>query len=276
MDASPATSPRADLLLPTRLLDFDHPSLLRRIEQRGWGRLPEYERIGAIYDFVRDEIAFGYNVSDDLPASRVLADGIGQCNTKGTLLMALFRGAGIPCRFHGFTIHKALQKGAITGIAYLLAPRDIIHSWVEVWFEGRWVNLEGFILDHAYLAQLQRKFSDHLGPFCGFGAATPDLQNPGVNWKGADTYIQKDGINQDFGVYDDPDSFYAQHGTNLSGPKRWLFEHVIRHWMNGNVARIRNTSAVGDAPTRSHDPAPPANSIDAPRSGPGLQARSPR
>lgn len=227
----------------TPILDFEHPVVQRLVAQRGWTAMPERERIGAIYTFVRDEIGFGYNVSDDLPASRVFTDGIGQCNTKGTLLMALFRAAGIPCRFHGFTIHKALQKGAITGIAYLLAPRDIIHSWVEVDFDGRWVNLEGFILDKAYLTQLQRKFSDHQGPFCGFGAATPDLQNPGIEWNGTDTYIQKDGINQDFGVYDDPDSFYAVHGTNLSGPKRWLFAHVIRHWMNNNVARIRGAGA---------------------------------
>lgn len=79
---------------------------------------------------MRDEIAFGYNTQDDLPASRVLADGIGQCNTKGTLLMALLRAMDVPCRFHGFTIDKALQKGAITGLAYWLAPRNIIHSWV--------------------------------------------------------------------------------------------------------------------------------------------------
>ena len=64
-------------------------SLAALTAARGWRALPERERIGAIYDFVRNDIAFGYNVADDLPASRVLADGIGQCNTKGTLFMAL-------------------------------------------------------------------------------------------------------------------------------------------------------------------------------------------
>jgi hypothetical protein len=39
-----------------------------------------------------------------------------------TLLMALLRAMGVPCRFHGFTINKALQRGAITGVAYRLAP----------------------------------------------------------------------------------------------------------------------------------------------------------
>ncbi len=113
------TEPR--LLQPTRLLDFTHPAIDTLVERRGWRQLPAFERIGAVYDFVRNEIAFGYNASDELSASAVLADGVGQCNTKSTLLMALMRAVGIRCRYHGFTIDKPLQKGAITGIAYALA-----------------------------------------------------------------------------------------------------------------------------------------------------------
>jgi len=223
----------------TPLLDFEHPTIAALLHRRGWRELPLQQRIGAAYDFVRDEIAFGYNTSDDLPASAVLADGYGQCNTKGTLLMALLRGLGIPCRFHGFTIDKALQRGAITGLAYWLAPASIIHSWVEVWTGGRWVRLEGFILDRPYLTALQQRFANHRGAFCGYGAATPDLQCPQVEWRGGDTFIQKDGINHDFGLFDSPDAFYARHGVNLSGAKRWLYQRLIRHQMNGNVGRIR-------------------------------------
>ena len=61
---------------------------------------------------------FGYNIDDNISASKVLADGYGQCNTKGTLFMALLRACNIPCRVHGFTIDKKLQKGAMTGIVY--------------------------------------------------------------------------------------------------------------------------------------------------------------
>jgi hypothetical protein len=225
----------------TPLLNYDHSSIADLIARRGWLQLREFERIGAIYNFVRDEIAFGYNVSDDLPASTVLSDGIGQCNTKGTLLMALLRAVGVACRFHGFTIHKALQKGVINGLWYQLAPSNIIHSWVEIWTEGTWVYLEGVILDSTYLSALQRQFADHQGPFCSFGVATPDLQCPPIDWVGKNTSIQRDGINRDFGLFDAPDDFYAQHGANLSGAKRWLFTHFARQNMNRNVARIRST-----------------------------------
>jgi len=234
MDAQPR------LLQPTALLDFTHPAIETVVEERGWRQLPTFERIGAVYDFVRNEIAFGYNAGDELPASTVLVDGIGQCNTKATLLMALMRAVGIACRFHGFTIDKPLQKGAITGLAYWLAPQRIIHRWVEVSLEGRWIALEGFILDGPYLASLQRRFPQ-ARRFCGYGAATPDLSAPGVEWRGQHTYIQKEGIADDFGVFDSPDAFYARHGSNLSGLKRWLYRRVIRHAMNRNVARIRES-----------------------------------
>jgi hypothetical protein len=240
---APTTPPTDDTLArwrqATSLLDYDHASIQGLIARRGWRQLGEHERIGAVYNFVRDEMAFGYNASDDLSASAVLADGMGQCNTKGTLLMALLRAVGVACRFHGFTIDKTLQKGAITGMAYLLAPRSIIHSWVEIWTAGQWIRLEGFILDSRYLQALQRRFADHHGPFCGFGAATSNLHCPPVDWVGKDTFIQKDGINHDFGLYDTPDDFYAQHGVNLRGLRRWLYVNTIRHGMNRNVARVR-------------------------------------
>ena len=231
----------------TPLLDATHPTLVELVHARGWKELEPFDAIGAIYDFVRNEIRFGYNASDDLPASTVLTDGYGQCNTKGTLLMALLRNVGIPCRFHGFTIDKKLQHGAVTGIPYLLAPRSIIHSWVEVFYDGKWVNLEGFILDAGYLDGVRCLFPDAEGEFCAYGIGTSDIQSPPVEWKGTDTYIQKTGINHDYGVFDSPDAFYAKHGANLSGVRRILYTYAIRHLMNATVARIRRRSLSAGA-----------------------------
>ena len=120
--------------------------------------MPLHDRIGAIYDFVRNEIDFGYNRADDIPASEVLEDRYGQCNTKGTLLMALLRAVGVRCRLHGFTFHKALQRGVVPGLIYPIAPAEILHSWIEVETEAGWVDLEGFILDTSFLLALQRSF----------------------------------------------------------------------------------------------------------------------
>lgn len=223
----------------TRMLDFHHPRIRALTGERGWRHLTPYEAIGAVYEFVRDEIRFGYNADDRLPASAVLRDGYGQCNTKGTLLMALLRALDLPCRFHGFTIHNALQLGAIPRYLFALAPARIIHSWVEVQHEGRWINLEGYILDRRYLGQVQAAFRDECARFTGFGIATTCLVDPPVEWRGDDTYIQSEGIADDFGVFANPDDFYRLHGSNLSGIRKILFRHLLRHLMNVNVALIR-------------------------------------
>jgi len=100
-------------LEPTAMLNFQDEALQQLVKQRGWSDLAYEDRIKEIYDFVRNEIKFGYNRTDDIPASEVLRDGYGQCNTKSTLLMALLRAVGIPCRIHGFLIDKKNAKGSI-------------------------------------------------------------------------------------------------------------------------------------------------------------------
>jgi hypothetical protein len=223
----------------TPLLDHGHESLRTLIRERGWQSLAVGHRVGAIYSFVRDEIPFGYNASDRIAASQVLADGYGQCNTKTTLLMALLRGAGIPCRFHGATIHKRLQKGVVTGLFYWLAPTSIIHSWAEVLVGGRWASLEGVILDRGYLDGLRSLLPDQRRAFVGYAVGTDNLATPPIDWRGTDTAIQMTGVDHDLGVHDDPDRFYARQGGTLSGFKEWLYRHWVRHRMNRKVASIR-------------------------------------
>src|SRR6218665_2699624 len=154
-------------LKETQLLDYSNKSIQELIEQKQWKKLEVVDRIKSIYNFVRDEIKFGYNTADDIPASEILKNGYGQCNTKATLLMTLLRAVEIPNRIHGFTIDKALQKGAITGIWYTLSPQNILHSWVEVLVNKQWYFMEGVILDKVYLGKLQQENPDCKTTFCG-------------------------------------------------------------------------------------------------------------
>lgn len=221
------------------MLNYSDERIQRLIKDRKWKNADEFKCLKAIYNFVRDEILFGYNVDDSILASQVLSDGYGQCNTKGTLFMALLRACGIPCRVHGFTIDKKLQKGAMTGFVYKSAPKNVFHSWVEVYFEEQWYELEAFILDKAYLTKLQEKNSDCIGAFCGYGVAVKDFKHPVIDFDRNNTYIQSKGINQDFGVYDSPDELLKEHHQEISGVKAFLYRNLGRHLMNRNVRRIR-------------------------------------
>jgi len=120
--------PTNEYLTTTAMLDFKHQDIQALVDQQGWRELSQYDAIGAIYNYVRDDILFGYNSDDRLSASRVLKEGYGQCNTKGTLLMALLRAVDIPVRFHEFTIFNELQLGAIPNYLFAKASERIIHS----------------------------------------------------------------------------------------------------------------------------------------------------
>ena len=233
-------------LKKTKMLDYENPLIQDLIEKKGWKDLDQFERIRSIYNFVRDDILFGYNINDDISASQVLRDGYGQCNTKGTLFMALLRACDIPCRVHAFTIDKKLQKGAMTGFVYRSAPSNIFHSWVEIFFEDKWYELEAFIIDNQYLKKLQNINKGCKGAFCGFGVGVKDFENPDIDFNRNNTYIQSVGINQDFGVYDSPDDMLKEHHQELTPIKKLAFRIFGRHMMNMNVKKIRNSKIVSE------------------------------
>lgn len=82
----------------------NHPSIERLIYEKGWLQLGDVEKVKAIYNFVSNDILFGYNKEDYRLASLILKDGYGQCNTKAILLMDLLRYCHIECRLHGATV----------------------------------------------------------------------------------------------------------------------------------------------------------------------------
>ena len=122
------------------MLDYNSLAICSLVREKGWNKLDDFNKIKEIYNFVRDEIKFGYNVDDSIPASKVLKDG--------------------------------------------------------------------------------------------YDVAVSDFHNP---------YIQSEGINQDFGVYNSPDELLAEHHQEMSFVKKILFRCVGRHLMNRNVNSIRKS-----------------------------------
>ena len=90
------------------------------------------------------------------------------------------------------------------------------------------------------------------------GAGTDCLGAPPVAWNGEDTYIQKTGIVQDFGVFDTPDAFYFSHEQSFGWLRGALYRHIIRHWMNARVRGLRSGRLKTDRrATHAHEE--PAN-----------------
>ncbi|MDZ7829708.1 MAG: transglutaminase family protein [Halofilum sp. (in: g-proteobacteria)] len=234
-------------LAETPLLDWTHESIDALFMERKWDGLDAAGRARVVHEFVRDEIPFGYNRREIIPASRVLAEGMGQCNSKGTLLMACWRRGGIPCRFHAFAVSKRVQAGVMVEGLHDKLPGNIQHSWVEALIGETWLKLEGFIVDSALLAGVQSRFADWQGDFCGYALAVDDLHHPPNEWNGGDTDIQHRAIMGDLGVFASPDEFYAEYPSNLSGPKGLLWRLLYFVPTNRNVAWLRVGNFPADA-----------------------------
>lgn len=227
-------------LKETAMLNYSSPAIKELVNSKGWREKTEYDRIGEIYNYVQNNILFGYNTSDTLTAEQVLSDGYGQCNTKATLLMALLRSVEIPCRLHAFNVAKDFQKGATSGIISVLAPETIVHTWAEVLYNGQWLALEGVITDKKYFEAVKKKYGNIQGEFRRYAIAVEDLSTHSIDWKGGSTYVQSTAVVHDYGVFDSPDEFFAEHKQSWGRIKNFAYVHYGRKVMNRNVRRIRS------------------------------------
>lgn len=230
-----------EYLKETKMLNFNSAKISDLVREKGWLELDEFHKIKNIYEFVQNDILFGYNSTDILSAVEVLQDGFGQCNTKETLLMALLRSVNIPCRLHAFNVSKDFQKGALPQIIYLLAPKYISHTWVEVFFNDKWIALEGVIIDKNYLYTVQQKYTEYKGIFEKFAIATKDVETVNIDWTGNDVFIQKEAVVDDYGIFSSPDILFSKHTQNMSKIKLYLYSHIGTKMMTKRVFKIRNS-----------------------------------
>ncbi len=228
-----------EYLKETTLLNYQSQEIKDLIEANKWNDLNDFDKIGAIYDYVQNKILLGYNKYDNLTATQVLSDGIGQCNTKAILLMALLRAVGVPCRLHGTKVTKEFQRSLMPKIMAKLAPSLIVHTWVEVYYNGEWLSLEGVITDKAYIFGLQKLYPDYKGKFFDYAVAVKDFGNLQIDWIGQNTTVQQQAVKEDLSVFDSPDEFYAEYKQEYTGLKKFMYENIGRKIMTRAVAKIR-------------------------------------
>lgn len=227
-------------LAPSRLIDSSHPEIAAAAARLTAGAGDDAARAVALHDFVRDRVLFGWAPAfDRQKASEVLASGVGFCNTKSTLFVALLRAAGIPARVHFATINRRLLDGLIR------PPQPFVdHSWTEAKVGGHWVATDSYNLDlplqRAALARCRAE-----GRVIGYGVhahGTP-------YWDGRSrAFVQfvDDGAvpdlsDEDFGSFADLDRFRATgRGRNKDHWPARLGIRLLVRAANRRVARLRS------------------------------------
>jgi len=80
-----------------RLADYDNPLVRKAAERLTGNTNTVLEKLDRLFHYVRDDIKVGFTQDGDLvKASTTTRLGKGQCNTKGTLLLALCKAVDLP------------------------------------------------------------------------------------------------------------------------------------------------------------------------------------
>lgn len=232
--------------IPKKLADDDHPLVRETARRLIQDRETPRDKLEALFYFVRDDILFGYPKNGDIvKASETIHSGIGQCNTKATLLVALARAAGFNARMHFSTIDKDIQKGVFPGWVFKRMPDELSHSWVEVEIEGRWRRIDSFINDIDFYragrsALRERGWRTGFSISCENGESDPDFNID------EERFVQMDAVTGDHGIYDEPADYYRSLSyRNRPGALTLLIYRLVVSLANRKVKRMRKECLTG-------------------------------
>ncbi len=133
----PESAQIADYLLPSAVVDADHPAIAKTAQTLVADLTSSVDRARLLYEWVRDAIAHTCDIQAEpvtCTASEVLQQGHGFCFAKAHLLAALLRNCGIPT---GFCYQRLVFDDANPSI-------HTLHGLNAVYLKdlGRWIRLD--------------------------------------------------------------------------------------------------------------------------------------
>ena len=229
-----------------RLADFDHSLVIKTAKDAAGSAATDRDRLRQLFFYVRDEILFGFPANGDLvKASDTIRLKMGQCNTKGTLFLALCKALGIPARMHFSAIRREIQRGLFVGPMYRLMPETISHAWLEVEIDGVWRRLDSYINDESfYLAgrvELKaRGWETGFSVSCAAGESGAEFSID------REKFVQMGAVTEDHGVWDEPADYYnSGMYRNRPGILKLLIYRLAVGRINRRVNRLRMNCRAG-------------------------------
>ncbi len=138
-----ADVPAQEYLLPTFILDSDHPDIIHYAKNIAGDSL--HDPLAAavkLYYAVRDDIWYdpyaAFYRPEHYRASHVLKSGRGFCISKAGLLCALGRACAIPSRLGFADVRNHLATRQL--LEYIGCDLFVFHGYTEFFLNGRWVK----------------------------------------------------------------------------------------------------------------------------------------
>lgn len=221
------------------LADSDHPLVRRTAEELTGDRTTPTSKTEAIFQYVRDQIAFGFPPRwDAVRSSETLQYGIGYCNTKATLFHALCRAAGVPSRIHTGLIDLQIMRGIFPSFAFTFLPSAGGHTWMEIQVGGEWHPIDSYINDRPLYAAALRRLQESGRP-TGFSLSEANGPTSCELNLGGPGFVHMGAVVEDHGTWDDFAEYMAS--ARYVPMKRWQLTAypALARLANRKVARMR-------------------------------------
>ncbi|UCE57097.1 MAG: transglutaminase domain-containing protein [Desulfobacterales bacterium] len=119
-----------------------------RAEELRKGKNDDAELAKAVFDYVRDEIIFGFD-QYQVKASDTLQKGYGMCSNKALLMVTFLRHFQIPSRLAYIPISRDFLK-VPWGFWYLTMAKKINHVIAEVYLNEGWIAVDLTLDENSY------------------------------------------------------------------------------------------------------------------------------
>lgn len=231
-----------------RLSDYDHPLIQTKVEEISAGSSTPTESLKSIFDFVRDEIRFGFPAKwDEVKASETLQHGMGQCNTKATLFLALCRASGIPARIHTGLISIEIMRRVFASFAFPFLPSAGGHSWMEIQFDDEWKPIDSYINDRPFYEGALQKLreSGKTTAFSVSHAKGPSSCEFNFGEKG---FVQMGAVVEDHGTWDDYSEYMSSDNYIRMNRIQLASYPLLALMSNRIIGRIRTGISARTSP----------------------------
>lgn len=226
-----------------RMADFDHPMVHKKAAEVTLGRAAPLEKMNRIFHFVRDEIRFGFTPKwDQVKASEVMRYGLGYCNTKATLLLALCHASGIPARVHFGLIDIRIMRGILPSFAFPFMPKVGSHSWIEVQLEAQWRPIDSYINDRTFYERALERLKAS-GHFLGYSVSFIDGKSSCEFNFGEKGFVHMGAVLEDHGVWEDPAEYFASSKYLRFNAIQMMGYPMLARLANRNIEMIRASAA---------------------------------
>lgn len=184
------------------------PTVASVAQQITGGATTEQAKAVALHDYVRDRVKFGFNKHFDAgDVDYILACGVGHCNPKTRLMVALFQVAGLESAQHFVVIPKDILKGAIPASRYWMIPAELSHSYTEVLVDGTWCAIDSYLVDTPLLRAAQARLAAE-GRTLGYGARA-DSTNVWDGQSNAFSQFEQGMMIEDHGRVQDLEAYFS-------------------------------------------------------------------